>query len=285
MSIKQKVLLMGEAGAGKSTAGLSYTGVEQIVWGSTEETTSEGFKGRTDILKPVKFQWRDCITEAEHTAIAKIMASGDELSQDKMIAPIHDKARARAVSKLFKYLDQLYHDVKAGKRPELKTVMLDNFSPLSQDIMVYTLALHGDEISEKESFKIWDKFYFYCDKVFDLMNAIDAHAIVTCHVAMALDEEVASKVPFFEQTKVMSKKDWQPFVTGKYKFRIKSKFDYAFFLYNEEELGKPMQYYAELSGLGKGRIDPFEGNGKIKIPKGNFYQFINEALHKQQGGK
>lgn len=283
--MNKKMLLMGEPGSGKSTAGLSFPGVEMISWGSTEESTIGGFTGRTDILPPVKFSWRDYITEAEHTAIAKIMASGDDLTQDKQIAPIHDKARARAVSKLFKYLDQLYHDVKAGKRPELKTVLLDNFSPLSQDIMVYTTMLHGDEISEKESFKIWDKFYFYCDRVFDILNAIDANAVVTCHVAMALDEEVAAKVPFFEQTKVMAKKDWQPFVTGKYKFRIKSKFDYAFFLYTEEELGKPMGYYAELAGLGKGRINPFEGVGKIKTPKGNFYQFINDAIAKQGGTK
>lgn len=282
--MKHKLLLMGEAGAGKSTAGLSYPGVEMISWGSTEEATIGGFTGRKDILPPVKFQWRDYITEAEHASIAKIMASGDDLTQDKQIAPLHDKARARAVSKLFKYLEQTYHDVKSGKRPDLKTLMLDNFSPLSQDIMVYTTMLHGDEISEKESFKIWDKFYFYCDKVFDLMNAIDTHSIVTCHVAMALDEEVAAKVPFFEQTKVMSKKDWQPFVTGKYKFRIKSKFDYAFFLYNEEELGKPMKYYAELAGLGKGRINPFEGKQKIELPKGTFYDFFNEAINKQGEG-
>lgn len=283
--MKWKTLLLGEAGAGKSTAGLSFPGVEQIVWGSTEETTSQGFTGRSDILPPVKFQWRDYITEAEHAQIAKIMATGDELTQDKQIAIIHDKARARSVSRLFKYLDQLYHDVKSGKRPEVKTVLLDNFSPLSQDIMVYATMLHGDDISEKESFKIWDKFYFYCDKVFDILNAIDTNAVVTCHVAMALDEEVAAKVPFFEQTKVMAKKDWQPFVTGKYKFRIKSKFDYAFFLYTEEELGKPMGYYAELSGLGKGRINPFEATPKIKLPKGTFYQFLNEAINKQQGGK
>ena len=280
-----KTLLLGESGAGKSTAGLSFPGVLQIVFGSTEEHTAVGFKNRTDILSPVKFEWRDCLNEKDKEAIAKIRSSGDELTQDKQIAPIHDKARARAVSRFFAYLDNLYDEIKSGKRPEIKTVMIDNWSPLSQELLIYTQMLH-DDVSEKESFKMWEKYYFYCDRVFDALNAMPVNAVVTSHVSMNLPEEIAAKVSFFDQAKsnVATKKDWECHMVGKYKFRIKGKFDYAFFLYNEEELGKPMKYYAELAGLGKGRINPFEGKPKIEMPKGKFYEFFNDAVTKQ-GGK
>lgn len=278
-----KTLLLGESGSGKSTAGLSFPGVLQIVFGSTEEYTAVGFKDRSDILPAVKFEWRDCLNDKDKEAVAKIRSAGDELTQDKQIAPIYDKARARAISRFFAYLDNLYDEIKSGKRPEIKTVMIDNWSPLSQELLTYTQMLHSDEVSEKESFKMWEKYYFYCDRVFDALNAMPVNAVVTSHVSMNLPEELASKVSFFDQAKsnVALKKDWECHMVGKYKFRIKGKFDYAFFLYNEEELGKPIQYYAELAGLGKGRINPFEGVGKIKLPKGKFYDFFNDAINKQ----
>ena len=56
---------LGSPGSGKSTAGLSYPGVEQHVWGSAEEDTATGFSGRTDILKPVKLDWFECLKPEE----------------------------------------------------------------------------------------------------------------------------------------------------------------------------------------------------------------------------
>jgi len=60
-----RVALLGSPGTGKSTAGLSYPGVEQHVWGSSEEDTAQSFIGREDILPAVKPDWFDVLTDEE----------------------------------------------------------------------------------------------------------------------------------------------------------------------------------------------------------------------------
>ena len=278
--MNHKVLLLGEPGVGKSTCGLSYPGVEQHVFGSTEEVTAKGFIGRKDILPFVKFQWRDCYTDKDIVAMAKVKKDEDPLTQEKLLAPYAAKAKARNVKKYIDYLEELESNVKAGKRPELKAIFLDNWTPFAEDLWTYTEVVYGDQYSEKEQFKIWSDYTSVCDRVLDLMNTIELHAVISCHVSMALDEETSAKVSFFDQAKVANKKDWEPFMLSKYKFRLAGKFDYAFQLFTEEVLGQKNKYWAVPK---KARINPF-GPGKIMVPKGTFYQFLEDALNKQQGG-
>jgi len=273
--MNHKIILLGEPGVGKSTCGLSYPGVEQHVFGSTEETTAKGFKGRTDILPHVKFQWRDCYSDKDRETMAKIKKDSEPLTQEKLIAPYVNKAKARNVKKYIDYLEQLEVDVKAGKRPELKSIFLDNWTPFSEDLWIYTEMIYGDSYSEKEGFKIWGDYYATCDRVLDLLNTIDLHAIASCHVAMELDEETKAKVSFFDQAKHAAKKDWEPFMLSKYKFRLAGKFDYAFQLFTDEVTGQPNKYYMKSK---KARINPFDKVGHIPLPKGTFYEFFNNKL-------
>jgi len=279
--MKHKVILLGEAGVGKSTAGLSYPGIEMHVWGSTEESTIGGFPNRKDILTPVKMQWRECLNKKDKEDITKIKTTGDVLAQHRLIAPIENKARARNVGRYMDYLEELEEAVNSGKRPEVKAVFLDNWSPFSDDLWTYTQMLHADDYGEKEGFKLWGDYYNYCNKVLDLLNTINCHAIVSCHVSMGLDEEMASKVPFFKQgeASIAMKKDWQPFMISKYKFKLKSKFDYVVFMYTEESPGHPAKHMADFDSLGKARVNPFEKPNKIVLPKGTFYQFLEDALN------
>ena len=60
-----KVCFLGQPGTGKSTCGLSYPGVEHIVFGSSEETTAKNFVDRTDILPVIKFDWYENLDAKE----------------------------------------------------------------------------------------------------------------------------------------------------------------------------------------------------------------------------
>jgi hypothetical protein len=265
-------------------AGLSFPGVEQHVFGSTEHHTAEGFVGRTDILSPLVFDWRSHFLDKERKAIEEIKKKHEDiLDQKKEIIPFENKARARMIDKYLDHLDQMVLDINGGKRPEVKTVFVDNFTPLSEDLWNYAEVMYAKNYTEKTEFKLWGDYYFLCDKVLDALNKMDCNAVVACHVKMGLDEDIAAKVPFFKQTEVASKKDWQPFVGGQYKFKLKSKFDYSAFMFTEEPLGQPTKYFADFRGLGKARVKPFEDK-PILVPKGSFYKFLSEAINKQ-GGK
>ena len=140
-----KVVLLGETGVGKATCGLSYPGGEHHVWGSTEEDTALGFKTRKDILTPVKFQWREQLTPAERLLFEKPDEKTDVLVRHKALMPVTLKAKARNVAMYIDYLEKLSLDIKGGKRPELKTVFMDNCTPFSEDLWAYTEMLHADD--------------------------------------------------------------------------------------------------------------------------------------------
>ena len=286
--MKHKVILLGECGVGKSTCGLSYPRVSQHVWGSTEEDTAIGFKGRKDILPPVKFNWRDCLTDAERLLFDKPDEKKDILVRHKERLPATNKAKARNVAKYIDYLEELNRNVG-----EVGTVFLDNFTPFSEDLWTYTEMLHSDDYSEKTQFKIHMDYQNYLTHVIDLLVGMDCHTVVSCHVQMAFDEETAAKVGFTDKNKPVQLKQWQPYLMGKYKFRLAGKFTFAFYLFTEENPGLATKYLAKLEadsnnvGIGKARIQPFDKPNKIVLPKGTFYQFLEDALSKQQttGGK
>ena len=141
--MKHNVILLGEPGTGKSSCGLSYPGVEQHVWGSSEDDTALGFKGRKDILPPIKYDFRDLFNEKEQKLFSEPDPKVDVLIRHKQLVPIMAKAKARNVARYIDYLEKLALELKAGKRPELKTVFLDNFTPFSEDLWTYTEVLHG----------------------------------------------------------------------------------------------------------------------------------------------
>jgi len=286
--MKHKVILLGEPGAGKSTCGLSYPGVQQHCWGSTEDDTALGFKGREDILAPVKFNWRDCLTDKERLLFEKPDEKVDVLIRHKQLLPIINKAKARNVARYLDYLESLSIRIKHGNEPRLKTVFLDNFTPFSEDLWVYTEMLHGDDYGDKQAFKLHGDYQNYLSHVLDLLIGMDCHTVVSCHVQMVLDEETSAKTNFLEQSKVAVRKEWQPYLMGKYKFRLAGKFTFAFYLYTETSPGQPTKYLAKVEadsqnvGVGKARVQPFDNPRKIVLPKGTFYQFLEDALERKK---
>lgn len=73
-------------------------------------------------------------------------------------------------------------------------------------------------------------------------------------------------------------------ISGKIKYAVGGKFDFAFFLSTEESPGLPNKYIAKLEadsanvGIAKGRIQPFPKGGRIELPNGTFYDFLNKAI-------
>jgi len=289
--MKHKVILLGEPGAGKSTCGLSYPGVEQHCWGSSEDDTALGFKGRKDILVPVKFDWRDCLKDTEKKLFESPDEKKDILLRHKELLPVKNKAIARNVARYIDYLEKLSIELKAGKHPEIKTIFLDNLTPFSENLWTYTEVLHADEYGEKQAFKLHGDFQNYMSHVLDLLISMPVHTVVSCHVQMVLDEETAAKTNFLQQAQVATRKEWQPYVMGRYKFRLAGKFTFAFYLFTETNPGQPTKYLAKLEadsqnvGVGKSRITVFDNPRKIQLPKGTFYQFLEEALNANKSAK
>lgn len=297
--MKHKVMLMGEPGVGKSLAGLSYPGVQQHVWGSSEEDTAINFPQRTDILKPLKFNWQDCYSAKDLEAIKAIEAVDEDiLIKQKKKELYKNKAKARNVAQYIKYLEGLGREIEEGKHPGLETVFLDNFTPFSEDLWAYTQVLHEGDYTEKNQWNLHTDYQNYIKHVLDLLDKLPIHAIISIHVVMELDEEMKSKTNFLEQAKVASRKEWQPNLMGKFKYQLAGKFSFAFYMFTEEEAGKDTKYLAKVVadsqnvGVAKSRINPFEAdtrhaNGRrIVIPKGGFYGLLEDALNKyKQGGK
>lgn len=292
------VLLLGEPGVGKTLAGLSFPGVEHHVWGSREHDTAMNFQGRTDILPPVTMNWQDEYTAKDREEIAKIEKSADDILVKRKMKEIYrDKAKARAVAKYFDYLESLKGEIEAGKRPELKTIFLDNFTPYQEDLWTYTTMLHGSDYTEKNQWNLHTDFQNDIKHTFDLYDKLGLNVVVSCHVSMDLEEETKAKTNFLEQAKVANRKEWFPNMQGKFKYQLAGKFSYAFYMFTEEALGQDTKYFSKIIcdsqnvGVAKNRFNPFEGNSehqsgrKIKMPKGSFYQFLSEAINKQGGTK
>src|SRR3990167_11094109 len=113
-----RTALLAQPGGGKSTCGLSYPGVEQHVFGSSEEDTALNFPHRKDILTPIKMDWFECLNDAEKAKFS------DEKVSETEVAQLTKTARAKNIAKYRRYLYQLKNDLGQGKRPEVKTVFL-----------------------------------------------------------------------------------------------------------------------------------------------------------------
>lgn len=286
-NIKHKVLVCGLPGTGKSTLGLSYPGVEQHVFGSSEEDTALGFSGRSDILPPVKLDWYDCLKDDE-----KEKFTSESVSEEQ-VAMLQKRARARNIAKYRRYLYKLKDELKSGKS-EVKTVFMDNFTPFSQEFEDYVEVVWAQELTTKQG--NFDQIAFYKkyqSELTDFMRMIislPCHVVVSSHISMVAAEEISANTQFIKAASMGGvKKEWQPMVTGKAKFALAGLFTWAFYMWCEEMPGQRTKYLAKLEaddanvGIAKSRFQPFEKPNKIQIPKGEFYQFLEEALNKQQG--
>jgi len=279
-----KTALLGSPGAGKSTAGLSYPGVEMHEFGSSESDTALSFVGRTDILPPLKMDWFECLTPEEKAKFT------DEKVNEVEIGVLTKKARAKNIAKYRRYLYGLRADLAAGKRPELKTIFLDNFTPFSLDFQDYVETIYMSEfVTEKGNFNSIKFSMKYQQEISDFLRflvSLPCHVVMSCHVSMAVDEETAAKVNFMEDTKkgIRYPKEWQPLIMGKSKYIFTGIFTWAFFLHTEERPGLPTRYIAKLEadsstvGVGKARIQPFMNPRQIEFPRNKFYDTFQGAL-------
>lgn len=287
-----RVALLGCPGASKSTCGLSYPGVEQHVFGSSEEDTALNFSKRTDILKPVKPEWFDCLTPEQKTKFTDEKVTEDE------IATMTKIARAKNIAKYRRYLYSLKNDLAQGKRPELKTVFLDNGTPFAQEFQDYVEVVFAKEFETDKgnfnSIKFSIKYQSELTDFLRLFYSLPCHTLMSFHISMNLDEETASKANFMEDTKkgIKYPKEWQPMIYGKAKYVLAGIPTWAFYLWAEESAGQANKYFAKLEadsanvGIAKSRIQPFAKPSKIELPNGIFYDFLNEAVEtKLKGGK
>lgn len=286
-----KVGLLGSPGAGKSTMGLSYPGVEQHVWGSSEEMTALNFHGRKDILKPIKFDWYDCLDDKEKTKFT------DEKVTELEVATLTKTGRARNVRRYRQYLYKLKDDLKSGKRPEVKSIFLDNLTPLMLEFEDYIEIVFGKDFITKEG--NFDTISYYkrlnseAQDFIRLFMSIECHTILSCHIAMVASEETGANTQFLQAAKMGGvKKEWQPNLTGKVRFVIAGIPDWVFFLKTEENPGQPTKHIAKLEadesniGAAKSRFQPFDNPRRIEVPKNNFYEFFTKAIEdKLKGGK
>jgi len=286
-----RTAFLGCPGASKSTCGLSYPGVEQHVFGSSEEDTALNFPHRSDILKPVKLDWFDCLTDAE-----KAKFSDEKVTEDE-VARLTKTARAKNIARYRRYLYQLKSDLVAGKRPELKTVFLDNGTPFCQDFQDYVEVVFSKEfLTEQGNFNSIKFSIKYQSELTDFLRffySLPCHTVMSFHIAQALDEETAARANFMEDTKkgIKHAKEWQPLIYGKAKYVLAGIPTWAFYLWCEENPGQLNKYFAKLEadsanvGVAKSRIQPFDKPSKIELPNGTFYEFLEGAVQKKLAGK
>ena len=146
MSNKVNLAVLGCPGSGKSCFGLSAPGVEQHVFGSSEDTTAENFSWRADILKPVKFSWYDSLKDEEKPKFV------DENVSEIDVAKLMQVARARNIAKYRRYLYGLKNAFAKGERQDLKTIFMDNGTPFSQDFEDYVRITFGHEFTTENTY-------------------------------------------------------------------------------------------------------------------------------------
>lgn len=305
--MKLNVALLGSPGAAKSTVGLSFPGVEQHVFGSSEETTALNFPNRTDILIPRKSDWFDCLTDAEKAKFT------DDKSLETELAPLMAQARARNIIKYRRYLYRLKAEMNGEPivRTSLKgevlqfkptnaahepirydgfTVFLDNGTPFADDFQDYVKVVYAKEFETKEG--NYNSIAFsikYKSEIADFLRMLcdlPCNVVASFHIAMTLDEANAAKANFMEDSKkgVKFPKEWQPMLMGQAKYILPGIFDYAFFLWVKENPGLDSQYLAKLEaddstvGIAKSRLQPFENPREIMFPKNNGYAFLKSAI-------
>ena len=284
-------------GGGKSTFGLSYPGVEQHVWGSSEQDTSEAFSDKSHILKPIKMQWFDCLTDDERKLYLSEPVAGKELEHESTVAILKKKATARNVAKYRRFLNQRKEAYRRGDKGLPETMFMDNGTPFSQDFADYVELVYGAEFETKQG--NFDSIGFYRKYAKELMNFFEdfmdfpCHTVMAFHINMSVDQETATRVNFMEDSKkgIKHPKEWMPMVTGQAKYNLAGLFTWAFYLWTEESPGQRNKYLAKLEadtsnvGIAKARIQPFDKPSRIEIPQFKAYQFIEEAIQRKQGGK
>ena len=278
-----RIAFLGSPGTGKSTMGLSYPGIQQHVWGSSEDTTAYNFVGRADILPPVKLDWYETLTDAER---AKFQ---DEKVSELDVAGLTKLGRARNVARYRRSLYGLKNDLLAKKRPELQTVFLDNLTPFAQEFEDYIEVVYGkDFVTKENNFDTISYYKRYASELADFLRlfmSLPCHTLLSCHVSMAASEEMAANTSFMQAAKMGGvRKEWSPLLTGKVRHVLAGIPDWCFFLKVEETPGQPTKYLAKLEadetnvGVAKPRIQPFVNPRRIEFPRNQFYQTFQAAL-------
>ena len=249
--------LFSQPGGGKSTIGLSFPGIEQHIFGSSEELTAKNFIGRTDILPPLKLDWMDFLKPEEKEIVVgasknpQIQALTD-IELEKKIKTIQEIATCRKVIRYRHYILKLKDDLKHGNRPDLKTVFLDNATPFFDDFTDYLKICRNNEFMTAQGNFDSIKFSIaYSKEVADfleLFNSLECHTVMSFHIKLAMDEENAAKSDFMKDSKEGKKypKEWHAMIMGQAKYSLAGKFDYAFYLWTQEEPGKDNKFLAKL---------------------------------------
>lgn len=279
--------LFGQPGSSKSTVGLSFPGVEQHEFGSSESFTAINFSHRKDILPPLKLDWMDFLKPEEK---AKLFS--DDTS-DIDAENIKKQGVARKIKKYRRYILQLKDDLKSGKRPELKTIFLDNGTPFFEQFRDWVDVVHAAKFTTAQgnydSIKASMTFADEVSDFLELFNSLECNTVMSFHVSMTVDEENAAKVDFLNDSKkgIKYAKEFNPMISGRIKYALAGKFDFAFFLSTEENAGQPNKYIAKLEadsanvGIAKGRIQPFAKGGRIELPNGTFYDFLDKSIQEK----
>lgn len=282
--------LFGQPGTSKSTCGLSFPGVEQHVFGSSEELTAKNFVGREDVLPVVKLDWMDFFLKTDK--VDEKVKFFDENSSEQELDAIKRACTARMIKSYRRYILKLKMELKEGKRPELKTVFLDNGTPFFDGFRDWMDFYYADKFKTAggnyDSIKASMEFAAQAGDFLELFNSLECNTVVSFHVQMTVDQETAAKVDFMNDSKkgIKYQKEFNPLITGAIKYQLAGKFDFAFFLHTEENPGLPNKYIAKLEadsanvGIAKGRLQPFLKGGRIELEKGKFYDMLDKAVKK-----
>lgn len=280
---KRNIAVLGCPGTAKSTFGLSAPGVEQHIWGSSEDTTSENFSDRKDILTPIKFDWYEALKEDEKKKFT------DENTSEITVGELIKTARARNIARYRRYLYGLKNGA-SGDTSGRKTLFMDNGTPFSQDFEDYVRIVYGAEFATKEgNFNSIAFAIKYKNEYADFMRVfleLPYNCIVSYHISMTLDEATAAKADFMKDTAkgIKYPKEWQPMVMGQAKYLLAGLYDYVFYMWTEEAPGQPTRYLAKLEaddstvGIAKGRVQPFLNPRRIEFPKNKGFEYLENAI-------
>ena len=186
-------------------------------------------------MKPFKPDWFDCLTDLEKAKFS------DEKVSEVDIATLTKLARAKNIARYRRYLYSLKTDIPAGKRPELKTIFLDNGTPFCQEFEDYVAVVFAKEFETDKgnfnSIKFSIKFQSEITDFLRLFYSLPCHTVASFHIAQALDEAEAAKADFMKDTAqgIKRPKEWQPMIYGKAKYVLAGIPTWAFYLWCEEE--------------------------------------------------
>jgi len=276
-----KVLVAGLPGTGKSTSGLSFHKageIEHHVWGVGEEETHGNFPGAP--IKTVKLLWRDCLSDAEKDQIA------DDKTLESVIDQLEEKAKYLNILRYKKYIYRVNREIETGKRPDLKTVFVDNLTPLADEFKSYIMAKYRADIytaqGNFDGRKFWPKYADELESLIRNIITLPVNVVISSHIALSLEQENAAKA--MDKTAPTLNREWLPQIDGKLRFGIGGLFSFCFYFWCEESPGRDNKYFAKAEaddksvGLAKCRIQPFPNPRRIDITKNEFYQQLTNAI-------